>query len=530
MMPNITRGDRMGSLMGYLVGAGRSNEHTEPHLVAGDPAIMAWYGDQILSREDALKIAEDLDEPRRAFGTSVTVPDKVAGGRKDAHVWHCSLAIHADDGQLTEGQWADIATAFAERMGWTEESGRTPARWVAVHHGVSKKGNDHIHFAVSLVREDGTKVDVHNDFRRAQEFAGEMEEKYGLTAPAARAAGMGSRGEKPAERATAERRGDVEVARVRLARGVRAAAAASADEGEFVRRVRRSGLLIRPRFASGRNDVVEGYSVALRPPDGYPVVWYGGGKLDRDLTIKRLRADWPDTPETAQVAVDEWQAAYRGNRPAAPGRETAEPDPDLWKTYSDDVARLREQLRSVPVSDRATWAHVARETAGAFAAWSERVESTPGPLAAAAAELAKSAQLRAHEVKPKATSMPSARGAALLLASVALRGQGTIAQAIMLRQLMNTTKAIYDGMVARNDSRRAEDLARVVREQLKTVESRLPAVPSVSVEERAAVEAARFGRGGFGPTNTTGSPVPTKLSTTRPTLPATPAPGRDIER
>lgn len=40
MMPNITRGARMSGLMSYLAGPGRSNEHSEPHLVAGDAAIM----------------------------------------------------------------------------------------------------------------------------------------------------------------------------------------------------------------------------------------------------------------------------------------------------------------------------------------------------------------------------------------------------------------------------------------------------------------------------------------------------------
>ena len=39
MMPNVTRGDRMGGLLSYLAGEGRRNEHTEPHLVTGDSAI-----------------------------------------------------------------------------------------------------------------------------------------------------------------------------------------------------------------------------------------------------------------------------------------------------------------------------------------------------------------------------------------------------------------------------------------------------------------------------------------------------------
>jgi hypothetical protein len=83
------------------------------------------------------------------------------------------------------------------------------------------------------------------------------------------------------------------------------AAVASLDEGEFVRRLRRGGVLIRPRFAAGRDDVVAGYSVALRPSGEDRPVWYGGGRLARDLTLPRLRKGWPDSPHTAQAAVDE---------------------------------------------------------------------------------------------------------------------------------------------------------------------------------------------------------------------------------
>lgn len=46
---------------------------------------------------------------------------------------------------------------------------------------------------------------------------------------------------------------------------MRAAAAASFDEGEFVHRLHRADVLVRPWFAADRDDVVTGYSVALRP-------------------------------------------------------------------------------------------------------------------------------------------------------------------------------------------------------------------------------------------------------------------------
>ena len=260
-------------------------------------------------------------------------------------------------------------------------AGEHPCRWVAVRHGASKAGNDHVHVVVSLVHEDGRKANVWNDRPRAQEACGELERRHGLRVLESRAARRGgARGHKPGERASAQRRGSDELARERLARVARACAAAAVDEAEFVRRVRRAGVRVRPRYAAGRDDVVAGYSAALRPPAGQAPVWYGGGHLARDLTLPRLREPWPDTPEAAQAAVAEWGAARRNRRVVAAGREQHEPDPELWARYSDELAQLREQLRAVPADDVATWAHVARETAGAFAAWSLRVEPTPGPL------------------------------------------------------------------------------------------------------------------------------------------------------
>ena len=57
MIPNITRGSRMAGLMVYLASTDADktkNAHTEPHLVAGDAAIMAWYDDGVLDKNDAL--------------------------------------------------------------------------------------------------------------------------------------------------------------------------------------------------------------------------------------------------------------------------------------------------------------------------------------------------------------------------------------------------------------------------------------------------------------------------------------------
>jgi hypothetical protein len=49
MIPNITKGSRTVGLMKYLVGPGKRNEHTDPHLVTGSPVIMSWFDDAQLN-------------------------------------------------------------------------------------------------------------------------------------------------------------------------------------------------------------------------------------------------------------------------------------------------------------------------------------------------------------------------------------------------------------------------------------------------------------------------------------------------
>lgn len=498
MIPNITRGTRVVGLMTYLVGEGRANEHTEQHLVAGDHAIMTRHGYAVLDAAAAREIGVALDTPRLAYGVEVTrqvrIEDPQTGElhteRVAADVWHCSLSLRADEGQLSDEQWGTIAQQFVDRMGFTEESGKAPCRWVAVRHGLSKNGNDHVHIAVSLVREDGTKATTHNDFKRAQEVCRELEREHGLMPLESRELGMGERGVKPGEHARADRQGCVEVDAHRLERTVRAAAIASVDEGEFVRRLRRGGVLIRPRFAAGRDDVVAGYSVALRPAGEDRPVWFGGGRLARDLTLPRLREGWPDSPQAVQAAVDEWRATSKNPwqyRPVAPGREEHTPDPQLWEQYSKELRELRAQLRDVPATDRATWAHVARETAGAFAAWSQRVEVKPGPLAETARELSRSAHIRAHQSKPKPVRMGSASGAAMILLQAATAGRGTAAEAILFRQLGRLSVALLDAHKAAGDARRAEQMSESLRGKLAAIQERLPAVAA----KDAAGEPAR---------------------------------------
>ena len=97
--------------------------------------------------------------------------------------------------------------------------------------------------------------------------------------------------------------------RITLARLVREASVASKDEAEFVRRLRGSGALVRPRFETGGQDEVVGYSVALRTTGGAAPIWFGGGKLAKDLTLPHLAPVLGGSNDDRKAAVVEWSAA-----------------------------------------------------------------------------------------------------------------------------------------------------------------------------------------------------------------------------
>ena len=541
MIPNVTYGGDMGGLVRYLAGEGRANEHTEQHLIAGDPAIMAMHGESVLDQAEAAAIAAELNEYKNFFGVEVTRQEKVfdkdsgeqiGSKRVAADVWHCSLSLRAEEGQLTDEQWGRIATDFVDRMGFAgESSGKADCRWIAVRHGLSKNGNDHIHIAVSAVRADGTKAHVAYDKALSQRVSRQLEKEYGLEPLHAPERELGERGVQPGARESAQRRGAVEVDAHRLERAVRSSASASADEAEFVRRMRQAGVLIRPRYAAGRDDVVSGYSVALRPEKGTPVVWHGGGKLARDLTLPELRKGWPDSPPSAQTAVDEWRATAKNPwryEPVAPGRESAELSSDLYSSYAEDMGRLHDYLSRVVPSDRATWAHAAREASGAYAAWSRRLEPTPGPLAEASRTLARSAHLRAHESTPRPAEMPSMAGTTMLILATAGKRNKAAEEAMLLRQIVRTTRAIMDAHKAAGDARRTRELAGPIRNQLKTVHEGYNAQIQKNAWD-ALPEDTRRARETVQASFATGTPVPTKLTKAEPNVTSTAAPQRGTE-
>jgi hypothetical protein len=212
-------------------------------------------------------------------------------------------------------------------------------------------------------------------------------------------------------------------------------------------------------------------------------------------------------------AAAEWNAAARNRRKViTTGPEHAVPGPQVWAEYTRNATELVERLRAVPKDDHATWAKAARDASGTFAAWSHRIEAVPGPLAATAAELSRTAQLRAPRTHDKPVPLPSIAGTAMLFMAAASKDK-TAAQTALMVQLINTAFAVYEMHQQSGRTREAQRIRAVVTEQLAPFTATMPKPVLVGVGEAPAATAgpaptaADIGRRGMGPVRP-GSVVP----------------------
>ena len=226
---------------------------------------------------------------------------------------------------------------------------------------------------------------------------------------------------------------------------------------------------MRPRFEIGGQEVVVGYSVALRTKDGETPIWFGGGKLAKDLTLPNMRQFWEQSAGDRTAAVVEWRSA----KAVAPGRETILGDPDDWMRAMASVERSVERLKAVPASDLAAWRGVARETAGVFAAWSRRFEGdSPGPMAEVADALARSAQNRPEDPVPDRVAVRDFRGVAAIATQSAVDKNSPMVWASLVEQLGRTLRAIGDAHIARGEAEMAKTLCGRLSDELAGLHDR----------------------------------------------------------
>jgi hypothetical protein len=302
----------------------RNNEHTDQHLVAG-------YADAVYTADDQLwrdepGVQRQLPKQARQLGHQLDFPKvRWQTGDPKGYVWHCSLSIPAPDGQLTDEQWTEAAHEVVKALGFDGGDGKAPCRWIAVRHGLSANGNDHIHIAVNLVREDGTKASTWNDYRKVGRACSELEDRFGLTKVHGRMTGRSLPEPSRADTEISAKHRATEPLRTRLERKVRACAAVATSEAHFTQIARQNGLLIRPRYTPD-GTTVTGYAfadaAARRTQTGGPI-WFGGGKLAPDLSVTKLRARWSAPANPLTRTADALAAVAVTAEPNSPGNLSA---------------------------------------------------------------------------------------------------------------------------------------------------------------------------------------------------------------
>lgn len=343
-------GKKTTGVLYYLFGPGKENEHTNPHLVAAwDPEWLPGgeFANLLDERGGLAALAREIDASMTGYG------EEVPGG----HVYHVSLSVHRHDEQLGDATWRELAEDAIRHMGFDpDSSGGGGCRWVAVHHGLSTAGNDHLHLLVNLMRGTGRIADTSMDFPRWRGWCRKVEDRWGLTPTSP--AGAGRRATSRPELDRARRRGK-ETERARLRRLVYTAAVTAYSEPEFLRLLAERAVLYQPHLSGGK---VVGYKVALAGDD--KPLWLSGSTLQRDLSLPKLRSRWVDGPEDTQRAFQIWTGQVHIER-------------DVDKTISAEAsarwwARLQFQLRDA----QAGLADVLANSAPNTARWHEAVGYT----------------------------------------------------------------------------------------------------------------------------------------------------------
>ena len=151
-------------------------------------------------------------------------------------VCHVSLSVAADDVQLDEFNWADIADRYMRDMGFAQ------SQYALIRH--DDADHQHVHIVANRVDIHGKTVSAQNDFRRSAKSLHDIERAFGLqpvNQPDGKKRKGGAKGpsrgelqmmlrtEKPSKKAT-------------LQTLVEAAAQGQPTMSEFVNRLQRDGV------------------------------------------------------------------------------------------------------------------------------------------------------------------------------------------------------------------------------------------------------------------------------------------------
>lgn len=484
-MPNIVQGGNTGGLMRYLVGPGRANEHVKPHLVAGSGSIMRKWGDwEELSEAQAGEISERIDQYMNETGTypmgahkqwnrETEEMETVGNSRTPCHVFHCSLSLSGDEGKLSEETWAKIAHDFMREMGF-DDGAHAPCQWVAIHHGVSKGGGDHIHIVANIVRENGTRWSPWQCFKHAQKACGQLEHRYGLRIVEGREHGRGSRCDSARAQKSADKRNMGVTERQQLEMKLRAAAMAARSEEEFVRIARSNGVQLYGRVSKENPNKIVGYSARLCHTDAR---YMAGGKIARDLALPRLRKMWGESPEQIEVSAKAWVPFSKRNGEKAP--VVAGP----WNIFSEYI----NEFRAIDPRDEAAIISGAQCLSGLYSAQMEQCKPfSPQAfrLMRASQTIGRIAQTKTHTPGAKQSALgASAVSSALTMGASAL-SRGRRQQLLLLYSALELTKALHDLLEQSGQTETALAVSRDSAELMASVQKQFAEMPQMTAYVR----------------------------------------------
>ena len=89
-------------------------------------------------------------------------------------------------------------------------------------------------------------------------------------------------------------------------------------------------------------------------------MWYGGGRLARDLTLPALRRGWRQDGAATERAVGSWRVGVDAPRSAAERQAEVEQRGLVWHRCTSEIERVRLQLRARRQRPGGLWAGGAR--------------------------------------------------------------------------------------------------------------------------------------------------------------------------
>ncbi|MFE0138146.1 mobilization protein, partial [Streptomyces sp. NPDC059037] len=133
MIPSINDpGDDTAGLLYYLYGAGRAEEHVDPHLVASFDGMAPDPGRRADFHRAIKDLAGLIDQPVEALPSHA---------RPALPVWHTSVRAAPGDRTLSDDEWADIARRVVAATGIDPGDGEPGCRWAAVRHADQNNHN-----------------------------------------------------------------------------------------------------------------------------------------------------------------------------------------------------------------------------------------------------------------------------------------------------------------------------------------------------------------------------------------------------